>query len=218
MNNPQYVLVALLFSQQPMYMRPVSMRFVILLCLFLVPSSFSSSPAESPPPPVVSTWVFGEVPSLAWFVKNLGLGSGVARGIGFIRLAGNGAWLEITLVQRPGAWPAGKSFCSRVLPAAVRSFYAQNEWDVSHTSTVYVYNVGRPLVVGCRCYGRLMLEMGFTKINDAPLSSIAELTTFCEAEGSYLRASGGTPRLPPVVDGAVEELATSHFTTYVRPS
>ena len=140
------------------------------------PAPEPDSPAvpHSPIRPIfVSTWVFGHVDDLDLFAETLSLASGLENGVGFIRLVGDGDWLEIEFVQKPTLWPHHESFRSAVLPAAVREFYANTELDIRELTSLHIANAvimtqlppvdddsTPPKLEVAWCYTRLMAAMG----------------------------------------------------------
>ncbi len=74
--------------------------------------------------------------------------------------------LYINLVRRGSEWPADESFCSLLLPAAIRDFFKRRGLSVlTDLKRIWVMNVSQPLRAGCRCYTKTMVEFGFDLIN-----------------------------------------------------
>lgn len=101
--------------------------------------------------------------------------------------------LQIHQVVRGTTWPVEEpSFCSLMLPAAIRDFVFQRgltlERDVDEILTI---NAANPEIVGCRCYARTLISLGFDLINGSLFPSSEE---FCSSDqySPVIRASASS--------------------------
>jgi hypothetical protein len=120
----------------------------------------------SQPPPGVYIWgPHGE--PIPKNVDRIGLDSDPDLSV--VRLLHVRDKLVIDLVKRGADWPEDESFCSLMLPAAIRDFIQQRELDIStDIKAFWVVNVSEPPEAGCKCYTRTMLGFGFDSVNRIP--------------------------------------------------
>ena len=173
---------------------------------------------------VATTYVFGEFEDLDELTLD------ADESPGFIELSFDGYDLSIDLVRRPSHIPLGEKFCTAMLPAAVAEFVsttmAMRGFDLNSIDRVAVYNIAEDPVVGCRCYARVMVNMGFAVINGKrtdPASvpeaceRIAKASNGVEIWGTADWEKSVEKRLPPVHPVAVDILRTAEVFTRVRP-
>ena len=148
------------------------------------------------------TWVFGLEDDEAFeFFENLiirdelDLRSDLEEG--FIELIGDGEELEISLVRKPDSWPSDEPFCKPMLRAAIIDFYRRVDFEISQLKQIRVINLATPRIAGCKCYVRLMIDMGMTRINGNDGESVE---SSCQSETSKKSIIGqtveGIARLP----------------------
>ena len=98
--------------------------------------------------------------------------------LSFIRLQLEENILSIDLVNKGTNWPAKNSFCKEMLPATILRFLVSNSVEFDSLHAVQVVNLSEPREIGCRCYVRVMVSMGFNEINDEPVTD-DEIPKFC---------------------------------------
>ena len=207
---------------QPIIVRPSCLMRLSIVAMYLYPLGLalgSIAPLQDLPTAEV-TWLFESLPIAdwngVWDRLTLDASGGVGDelgGAGFIRLRGGvdrgKHWLEIMLVKKPASWPVVESFCSQMMPAAVADWYARfPEFQVETLTSISVVNAAHPPVVGCRCYGRLMVSMNITLIGGG-VRSLGDLPKFCEAQSGHMdaiRIPKAQTTLPPVSEAAVAHL------------
>ena len=98
--------------------------------------------------------------------------------------------LSIELVQRPLHWPASKSFCSSMLPAAIVDMFEAHDLSVEKLARLVVIIDAHPYKTACKCYVRTMASMGFTHARDpvglprpdsVPIPPIEAVSSFCKS-------------------------------------
>ena len=89
---------------------------------------------------------------------------------GFIEISLDGNILSIDLVKRPPAdvWPTDIKFCSSMLPASISQFFIDNELLLNVVDRVEVELEAEPFTAACKCYVRVMINMGFSILNGGP--------------------------------------------------
>jgi hypothetical protein len=89
---------------------------------------------------------------------------------GFIELAFDGSRLIIEQVRRPSDTSEGSRFCSTLLPASIAHFLKHIVFPRGYTWTqiesIRVMNVSSSPVIACKCYARVMINMGFDSLGD----------------------------------------------------
>ena len=134
--------------------------------------------------------------------------------------------LRIRSVQRPTKWPAGESFCTSMLQAAIRQMYdVHHELSVATLKEMYVDIDADPYETACKCYIRAMASMGFTHASRHAVLGPSEMipmdeegvVRFCAREkrwhifATIQGGAVGRPHLPPVDAFAAERLASVDF-------
>ena len=122
--------------------------------------------------------------------------------------------LKINIVKRPPfwLWPTHERFCSSMLPAAINSLFRDNHIDVATLRQVTVQVDADPYIVGCSCYLRVILRMGFAiRINRQDVSQ-ENVPAICELMDpspeiviGWLE-EGAHATLPPVTKADMDRL------------
>jgi hypothetical protein len=164
----------------------------------------------------IYTWVFDRSTRyMDDFIENLDIDARISAG--FIQLSGTEEHLHISLVQRPQRWPDGSRFCAPILRAAVREFYERSGFELSKLVSVSVNNFANPREAGCRCYVRLMIQMGLDRIGGFDRLRDDQVGRFCDPETgvkmSFIegRSSGQAARLPSEDAQAAKILKSAYF-------
>jgi hypothetical protein len=90
--------------------------------------------------------------------------------------------LVIHLVHRGTNWPKDSSFCKVMLPAVISQFLEKEELRLGNDiRRIKVCNVADPRIAGCKCYVRLMVDLGFRWINSRQIESDSEISSFCSS-------------------------------------
>jgi hypothetical protein len=173
---------------------------------------------------VATTYVFGDFEDLEELTLD------VDESPGFIELSFDGYELSIDLVRRPSHIPLGDKFCTSMLPAAVADFIStimgSYGFHVTSIERMEVFNIADNPMAACRCYARVMVNMGFALINGklADSDSIPELCEWItkSTEGVQItgKVDGGKSvekRLPLVTPIANGILQTAEMVTRLRP-
>jgi len=84
---------------------------------------------------------------------------------GFIQLQASRDELVIVFVKRPSPqlYPSDEMFCSKMLPAAMKSFMEKHHFMEPKKISVFID--AHPYVAACKCYVRLFISMGMHVVN-----------------------------------------------------
>jgi hypothetical protein len=114
--------------------------------------------------------------------------------LSFVRLAKYRSVLSIELVQKGTNWTPNASFCSRLLPSAIKQFLEIHDIDLlSEVDTMDVFNASDPYIAGCKCYTRTMFSMGFDTVHGTRFTSQSEIDNFCATRSPHSRLLVGVP-------------------------
>ena len=210
-----------------------SLGMLVLIFLYVVATATASEKGTRRRPPryvpylpedlTMFTWVFqGNTEEVSEaFVDSLDIDPNIQQG--FIKLAGVKDKLEISLVQKPKGLRKGVRFCTEMLPAAVEAFYEYSGLDLEKLKIIEAVNVSNNRLRGCVCYVRVMVLMGFTRINRKNVQT-DKIDQFCKdmAGGTLIEArrGHGDPELPPVSDEAryaINNLAFRDEVLWIAP-
>ena len=194
---------------------------MILLCMMLAVAYGQRVDADYE---VTTTYVFGDFEDL----EELTLEADESPG--FIELSFDGYELSIDLVRRPSHIPLGDKFCTSMLPAAMAHFISTimstYGFDATSIERMKVVNMADNPMAGCRCYARLMVNMGFALINGKQTNS-ESVPELCESitksshgvqiTGQAERGKSFEKRLPLVTPIAHTTLETAEVITRLRP-
>lgn len=113
---------------------------------------------------------------------------GGAPEISFIDLLYGQSVLAIHAVQRGTDWQEHKSFCSHMLPAAIRDYLDRK--DNPPVGEIWAVNMAEPSIAGCICYVRTMVEFGMGIVND---TAVSDVRRFCATNDHYGAVLVGKP-------------------------
>ena len=141
-----------------------------------------------------TTWIWGDVSGLDLEETLRILTIYGWPDLSFIRLVKYFDTLSIELVQKGTEWPESESFCSAMLPSAMREFIEIHDIDLKgEVSKIDVLNASDPNIAGCKCYVRLMVSMGYDVVEGQVLKSKSDIDQFCNAETPRSRMLNATP-------------------------
>jgi hypothetical protein len=170
-------------------------------------------------PPGSVAWIWGStIPSTpSWFGDVDKTVSETFPDHGIVDLQFLRGTLEINLVKRPPAeiWNPSEKFCSHILPAAIYTMLTEYGIDVaSEVELVHILFDADPYIAACKCYMRVLVEMGFTQVVFMTVNSDS-VDGFCGSgtrKAVHLRPGRDeVPRLPSVSPEQMELLATANF-------
>jgi hypothetical protein len=130
---------------------------------------------------------------------------GVSR-VGFVGLSFREGTLRIDLVEKPSHLPVGSGFCTNALSSSVNAFL--RFVDLRGIEAIEVFNDANPKIIGCRCYVRLMVNMGFNQINSVFVNNTG-VVEFCNNNNNLFFIRGikslyGMIKAPIVSDSAAQ--------------
>ena len=134
---------------------------------------------------------------------------------GFVHLAHYPGKLSVLNVQRPSNWPQHESFCSSMVAAGIVEFMHSNRIGVENIHMVVVGVEAHPFVAACKCYMRVMIDMGFTNFGPSGRNAKIGQTgvgKFCQRPRGMLIARlprQGVARLPFTTLADLESLRSA---------
>ncbi len=131
---------------------------------------------------------------------------------GYIQLEGDGERLSINMVRRPIAWPKNQQFCKPLLRSAVVDYYKRIPFSINDLREISVTNFANPRIAGCRCYVRLMLDMGVDVIQGEAGITLNTVEKFCEIDHMYIVGEvGDTASFLPHSESSADKLIQDAF-------